>query len=123
MPLSPHVNTFAGSPLDRAADRREDTAWLESQLERDDGSALTNVFTGRPARSLYNRLMREQGPLSNVAPAFPTAGGALVPLRGITEKQGRADFSSLWSGQAAALVRHPMTSAELTRYLGDPGST
>lgn len=90
---------------------------------RDDGSALTNVFTGRPARSLYNRLMREQGPLSDVAPAFPTAGGALLPLRGVTEKLGRPDFSSLWSGQAAALVRQPMTSAELTRYLGDPGST
>ena len=85
---------------------------------RDDGSALTNVFTGRPARSLYNRLMRELGPLSARAPAFPTAGGALMPLRGITEKQGRADFSSLWSGQAAALVRQPMSSAELTRYLG-----
>lgn len=86
---------------------------------RDDGSALTNVFTGRPARSLYNRLMRELGPLSRVAPAFPTAGGALLPLRGVTEKQGRADFSSLWSGQAAGLARE-MSSAELTRYLGEP---
>jgi nitronate monooxygenase len=84
---------------------------------RDDGSALTNVFTGRPARSLYNRLMREVGPLSAAAPPFPTAAGALVPLRAVTEPQGRADFSSLWSGQAAALVRE-MTSASLTRYLG-----
>ncbi|MCC2655268.1 MAG: nitronate monooxygenase family protein [Panacagrimonas sp.] len=86
---------------------------------RDDGSALTNVFTGRPARSLYNRLMREQGPLSTLAPSFPTAGGALLPLRGVTEKQGLADFSSLWSGQSAALVRNEMSSAELTRYLGE----
>ena len=84
---------------------------------RDDGTALTNVFTGRPARGIYNRLMRELGPLSPVAPSFPTAGGALLPLRGVTEKQGRSDFSSQWSGQAAALVRE-MSSAELTRYLG-----
>lgn len=85
---------------------------------RDDGSVLTNVFTGRPARSIYNRLVRELGPLSTVAPAFPTAGGALLPLRGVTEKQGRPDFSSLWTGQAAALVRE-MSSGELTRYLGE----
>ncbi|MGH8516612.1 MAG: NAD(P)H-dependent flavin oxidoreductase [Panacagrimonas sp.] len=97
------------TPFHRAA--------LESA--RDDGSALTNVFTGRPARSLYNRLMRELGPLSSMAPPFPTAGGALLPLRGVTEKQGCADFSSQWSGQAAALVRHEMSSAELTRYLGE----
>lgn len=86
---------------------------------RDDGTALTNVFTGRPARSLYNRLMRELGPLSAAAPAFPTAGGALLALRGASEKQGRADFSSQWSGQAASLVRE-MSSAALTRYLGEP---
>lgn len=85
---------------------------------RDDGSVLTNVFTGRPARGFYNRLMRELGPLSPLAPAFPTAGGALMPLRGIAEKQGRPDFSSLWTGQAAGLVRREMTSAELTRHLG-----
>ena len=89
---------------------------------RDDGSALTNVFTGRPARGLYNRLMREQGPLSRLAPAFPTAGGALAPLRAASEKQGRADFGRLWSGQAAAWVKE-MSSGELTRYLGEPDPT
>ena len=40
---------------------------------RDDGTALTNVFTGRPARSLVNRLVREVGPISDVAPQFPVA--------------------------------------------------
>lgn len=83
---------------------------------RDDGTALTNLFTGRPARGLYNRLMRELGPLSELAPAFPTAGGALLPLRAITEKSGNSDFSSLWAGQSAALARE-IGSAELTRLL------
>ncbi|MDC6127900.1 nitronate monooxygenase, partial [Burkholderia gladioli] len=72
--------------------------------------------TGRPARGIANRLMREIGPMSKLAPAFPTAGGALAPLRGVTEKAGRSDFSNMWSGQAARLARE-MSSAALTRYL------
>lgn len=83
---------------------------------RDDGTALTNLFTGRPARGLMNRLMREVGPMAAEAPAFPTAGGALAPLKVRAEAAGSADFSSLWSGQAAALGR-PMGAGELTTSL------
>lgn len=83
-----------------------------------EGTALTNLFTGRPARGLLNRLMREQGPMSDLAPAFPTAGGALLPLRAVAEPQGRTDYSSLWAGQAAALAPE-MGSAALTRHLTD----
>lgn len=84
----------------------------------DDGTAVTNVFTGRPARGILNRLMREVGPLSAAAPVFPTAAAALAPLRAVTEKANEPDFSNMWAGQAAALAKD-MTSAELTRYLGD----
>ena len=79
-------------------------------------TALTNIFTGRPARGFLNRVMRELGPISAHAPAFPTAGGSLVPLRGHTEPQGSGDFMSLWAGQAAALGRE-MPAGELTRRL------
>lgn len=84
----------------------------------DDGTALTNLFSGRPARGLLNRVMREVGPMSSDAAPFPTAGGALAPLKKVAEEQGKADFSSLWSGQAAALGRK-MGSAELVRHLMD----
>jgi nitronate monooxygenase len=83
---------------------------------RDDRTALTNLFSGRPARGLINRLMRELGPISELAPAFPTAGGALAPLKAKAEEAGRSDFSSLWSGQAAALACES-DAAELTRKL------
>ena len=84
---------------------------------RDDGTAVTNLFTGRPARGLYNRLMREVGPLSPDAPPFPTAAGALGPLR--TAHPG-PDFTNLWAGQAAALAVE--TDAEtLTRRLAADG--
>ena len=85
---------------------------------RDDATALTNLFTGRPARGLVNRIMREEGPMSELAPAFPTAGGALAPLKAKAEAAGRADFSSLWSGQAARLGRE-MGAGELTTRLAD----
>jgi nitronate monooxygenase len=72
---------------------------------RDDATRLTNLFSGRPARGLMNRLMREVGPTSEHAPAFPLAAAAVAPLRAAAEKQGRGDFSSLWSGEAGALAR------------------
>ena len=83
---------------------------------RDDGTALTNVFSGRPARGLMNRVMREVGPMSDAAPAFPTAGGALAPLKAKAEEAGSSDFSSLWSGQAASLGRE-IGAGDLTRQL------
>ncbi|PWK75456.1 nitronate monooxygenase [Aminobacter sp. AP02] len=85
---------------------------------KDDHTALTNVFTGRPARGIVNRIMREVGPMSDLAPAFPLAGGALAPLRAKSEPLGSGDFMSLWSGQAARLGRE-MPAAELTRALAD----
>ncbi|PWB31379.1 2-nitropropane dioxygenase [Pseudomonas sp. SDI] len=88
-------------------------------LDRAEASdtALTNLFTGRPARGINNRIMRELGPMSALAPAFPLAGGALMPLRAITDPQGNSDFSNLWSGQALRLGR-ALPAAELTRQLG-----
>lgn len=79
-------------------------------------TALTNLFSGRPARSIVNRLMRELGPLSDLPPAFPLAGVALAPLRARGEALGSGDFSPLWSGQNASGCR-PIPAAELTRAL------
>ncbi|QRG05592.1 nitronate monooxygenase [Xanthobacter dioxanivorans] len=82
----------------------------------DENTALTNLFTGRPARGVVNKVMREVGPLSADAPAFPLAGGALVPLRQKAEAAGRGDFTSLWSGQAAGLAPR-LPAFELTQQL------
>ena len=62
-------------------------------------TALTNLFTGRPARGIVNRVMRELGPISAQAPAFPLAGGAIAPLRAHAEAQQSGAFSPLWAGQ------------------------
>ncbi|MDE5444768.1 DUF561 domain-containing protein [Bradyrhizobium sp. CSA207] len=83
---------------------------------RDDSTVITNVMTGRPARGVQNRLMREAGPISPDAPPFPHAATALGPLKAAAEKQGRVDFTNLWAGQAIAMGRE-LPAAELTRDL------
>lgn len=82
----------------------------------DGQTALTNVFSGRPARGLMNRVMRELGPFSELAPAFPTAGNALAPLKAKAEAAGSSGFSLLWAGQAASLGRE-IGAGALTREL------
>ena len=79
-------------------------------------TALTNLFTGRPARGIVNRIMRELGPLSDAAPAFPLATAAIAPLRAQAERQGSGDFSPLWSGQNASGCL-ALPAAEVTRRL------
>src|SRR3954467_1587224 len=82
----------------------------------DDSTVITNVMTGRPARGVANRVMREVGPISPDAPAFPHAATALGPLKAAAEKLGRVDFTNLWAGQAVRMG-HEMPAAELTRSL------
>jgi nitronate monooxygenase len=79
-------------------------------------TAVTNVFTGRPARGIVNRLMRELGPMSAAAPEFPLAFNAVVPLRAKAESQGSGQFSPLWAGQNVSGCRE-IPAADLTRAL------
>jgi nitronate monooxygenase len=83
---------------------------------RDDSTVITNVMTGRPARGVANRVMREVGPISPDAPAFPHSATALGPLKVAAEKQGKVDFTNLWAGQAVRMGRE-VPAAELTRAL------
>lgn len=84
---------------------------------RDDNTMMTDVFTGRPARGVANRLMREVGPIGgNVVPPFPLAGGALLPLR---QDGANGDFTNLWAGQSARLAPRGLNSEDLTRLLAD----
>ena len=101
--LCPEVTTSA---VHRAA--------LKSEAARH--TALTNLFTGRPARGIMNRIMKELGPISTAAPAFPLATAAIAPLRANAEARGFGDFSSLWSGQNASGCKE-IPAAQLTREL------
>ncbi|WP_432698384.1 NAD(P)H-dependent flavin oxidoreductase [Marinobacterium sp. YM272] len=91
-------------------------AALQSEAARH--TALTNIFSGRPARGIVNRAIHELGPICTDAPAFPLASTAITPLRSVAEKQGSGDFSPLWAGQNASQCRE-IPAAELTRLLSD----
>ena len=84
--------------------------------ERSRHTALTNLFSGRPARGIVNRVMREIGPMSSLAPQFPLAATAMAPLRAAAEARGSSDFSPLWSGQDASGCRE-IPAEELTAEL------
>lgn len=101
--LCPEVRT---SPLHRAA--------LKSDASRN--TALTRLFTGRPARSIVNRIMRELEARSTTAPAFPLAVAALALLWASAEPRGISDFSPLWCGENASGCKE-IPAAELTREL------
>jgi nitronate monooxygenase len=100
--LCPEATT---APMHRAA--------LRNAATRE--TAVTNLFTGRPARGLVNRLMRELGPISSEVPEFPLASAALAPLRAKAEADGRDDFTQLWCGQNPVCRNLP--AAEITREL------
>ena len=83
-------------------------------------TAITNVFTGRPARGIVNRLMRDLGAISPLAPPFPLAAGAVLALRREAERRGRDDFSPMWAGQNVSGCR-PVSASALTRELAAAG--
>src|SRR5438105_10515239 len=101
--LCPEATT---SPVHRAA--------LKSEAARH--TTLTNLFTGRPARGIINRIMKELGPMSSAPPAFPLATAAIAPLRAKAESRGSGDFSPLWAGQNASGCKE-IPAAQLTRDL------
>jgi nitronate monooxygenase len=82
-------------------------------------TTLTRIFSGRPARGIVNRLIRELGPMNDLAPAFPLAAAALAPLRSKAESRGDGGFSPLWCGQnatgcselPASVVTHTLAGA------------
>jgi nitronate monooxygenase len=91
-------------------------AALKSEAART--TVLTNLFSGGPARGIINRVMRELGPISSAAPAFPLGTAAIAPLRAKAEAQGKGDFSPLWSGQNATGCKE-IPAGDLTRMLAE----
>jgi nitronate monooxygenase len=85
-------------------------------------TTLTNLFTGRPARGIVNRLLRELGPMGRGVPAFPLATAAIAPLRARAEAMGSGDFSPLWSGQNASACR-ALPAADITHWLAQGFAT
>lgn len=94
------------SQIHRAAIKSEDSQH----------TAITNLFSGRPARSIVNRVIREIGPISSDTPGFPLAATAITAIRKLAEDRGSGDFTPLWCGQNATGCKE-ISAAQLTREL------
>ena len=93
---------------------------------REDQTRITRAFSGRPARGIVNRFMREvETPAwphpSSILP-FPLQNTLTRPLRSAAAKQGRAEFLSLWAGQGVRMARR-MKAADLVAALVEETNT
>ena len=80
----------------------------------EDDTQVTEKFSGKPARGLANRFMREMREAPQLP--FPAQNTLTGKLRAASAKAGNPDFVALWSGQAAALSR-ALPAAELVATL------
>ncbi len=69
----------------------------------EDETAITEKFSGKPARGIVNRFIREMANAPQLA--FPAQGGLTGKLRAASANAGKPDFVALWAGQAAPLAR------------------
>jgi nitronate monooxygenase len=81
---------------------------------REDDTLVTEKFSGKPARGLANRFMKEMAGAPQLP--FPAQGALTGRLRAASGKAGRPDFVAMWAGQAVPLARK-MAAAELIRAL------
>lgn len=84
--------------------------------DRGHHTAVTNLFSGRPARGIVNRLIQELGPINDHVVEFPLASSAIGPLRAAGEAAGYGDFSPLWAGQNVSGCKD-ISATALTRSL------
>ncbi len=82
----------------------------------DNGTALTNLFSGGPARGIVNRYLEQGGFMSDAALPFPYAAILTLPLRIASEKARSTEYMQMWAGQAAHLGK-TLGAEQLTRML------
>jgi len=72
---------------------------------REDETLVTEKYSGKPARGLANRFMREMHAQDAPQLAFPAQSAITGKLRAASAKAGNPDFVAMWAGQAVALSR------------------
>jgi nitronate monooxygenase len=79
-------------------------------------TAITNIYSGRPARGIVNRAIKEIGPINTSAPEFPLASNLMSPLRKAAESCNLDSFTPLWCGQNTTGSLE-LPAAEVTKKL------
>lgn len=68
-------------------------------------TVLTRAFSGRTARGIANRVTRELAESTDAIAPYPFQNAMTRDIRNAAAREGRAEFLSLWAGQAASLAR------------------
>jgi nitronate monooxygenase len=82
----------------------------------DDPTRLTRAFTGRYARGIENRFMREMRGLEREVPAYPVQNRLTQSLRAAATAAGEPDMISLWAGQGVKLAGRGPAEAMVRRW-------
>ncbi|AQP45203.1 NAD(P)H-dependent flavin oxidoreductase [Tessaracoccus flavus] len=88
-------------------------------IEQPHETVVTTVMTGRPARGIPNRLIRDLGETPDDLPGYPHTAGPLAPLRAAAEARGRTDFTPLWCGANTDSVRRGAAEDIVARLMGE----
>lgn len=88
----------------------DESGWGEThrqalQAARDDSTALTDAFTGKPARALRNRFMVEMFERHAPKAPYPAQHGVAQDLKRAAAEQARIDLMQILAGQGAGAVR------------------
>lgn len=68
-------------------------------------AVLTTAFSGKWARGIENRFIREMAPFEKDIPSFPLPVFLLAPMRKAATERGDIEFLPLWAGERFALCR------------------
>jgi nitronate monooxygenase len=92
-------------------------AWRDQVLHAfDDSTKLTRTFSGRYARGLANRFMREMEQFEMEVPEYPVQNALTTEIRREAASRGNPELIAMWAGQSAARTR-ALPAAELIRVL------
>jgi nitronate monooxygenase len=87
-------------------------AYREALLAGDEAAtAVTKAFTGKAARGVRNRFMRELAPFQDEVPGYPNQHARTRDLRQRAKELGRSEYMSLWAGQGLRLSRELSAAA------------
>lgn len=101
------------------ADEATTSALHRAAIGEPHETVVTTAMTGRPARGIPNRLIRELGEHPDAVHPFPLAAGPLAGLRAAAEASGRTDFTPLWCGESTDGVRAAPAAAIVDALLGE----
>jgi nitronate monooxygenase len=90
---------------------------LRISAARDADTIITTALSGRPARGLPNRIIREIEALGSPSFGWPKQAATIGDVRGAAESADNGELTSLWCGQAAGLATEALSAAAIVRAI------